>query len=206
MAAALVGRDAIVTRTTAPSRHERACQTLISRRVAVARASKGTVGFRGSNLDRRRCIRRRTSPRTGGELGQKAARIKADCPPETSVSLRFSHRRWSTELPSWRLPSASRTNPQGFVNDELGEISERRLWEPLSNDPHRSWLTKMAVVRPATVAEPAFESKLDCRANGSLELRCTGCRLKCNPAKLPSVNVTCWLVALKTTRMLVYRP
>lgn len=43
MAAALVGRDAIVTRTSAPSRHERACQTLISRRVAVARASKGTV-------------------------------------------------------------------------------------------------------------------------------------------------------------------
>lgn len=62
---------------------------------------------------------------------------------------------------------------------------------PLSNNPHRSSLMKTAVVRPATVAEPAFELKLDCRVSGSLELRCTGCRRKCKPAKLPSVNVTC---------------
>jgi antirestriction protein ArdC len=57
--------------------------------------------------------------------------------------------------------------------------------------PHRFSLTKTAVVRPATVAEPALELKLFCRVNGSFELRCTGCRRKCKPVKLPSVNVTC---------------
>ena len=44
------------------------------------------------------------------------------------------------------------------------------------------------------MTEPAFELNVDSRVIGSLEFRCTGCKLSPNPCKLPLVNVTAALV------------
>jgi hypothetical protein len=85
---------------------------------------------------------------------------------------------------------ASSAGWSGQAGPELRQRSSRRFIDPdKESDPYCSSRTKTAVVRAATVAEPALESKVDCRVRGSLECRCIGCKCMRRPARLISVNV-----------------